>query len=43
MIKLLALDLDGTLLDSKGKVTEANRRVIRPAEVRFPPFLSIEM
>lgn len=32
MIKLLALDLDGTLLDSRGKVTEANRRAIREAE-----------
>lgn len=32
MIKLLALDLDGTLLDSKGKVPEANRVAIRAAE-----------
>ena len=32
MIKLLALDLDGTLLDSRGKVPEANRRAIRAAE-----------
>lgn len=32
MIKLLALDLDGTLLDSNGKVTEANRTAIREAE-----------
>lgn len=34
MIKLLALDLDGTLLDSHGKVPEANRRAIRAAEDR---------
>lgn len=32
MIKLLALDLDGTLLDSTGKVPEPNRRAIRAAE-----------
>lgn len=32
MIKLLALDLDGTVLDSRGLVTEANRRAIRAAE-----------
>ncbi|MBV9240554.1 MAG: HAD-IIB family hydrolase, partial [Acidobacteria bacterium] len=32
MIKLLALDLDGTLLDSTGQVPEANRRAIRDAE-----------
>jgi len=32
MIKLLALDLDGTLLDSKGAVTDANRAAIRAAE-----------
>ena len=32
MIKLLALDLDGTLLDSRGKVPEANREAIRAAE-----------
>ena len=32
MIKLLALDLDGTLLDSRGNVPEANRRAIRAAE-----------
>ena len=32
MIKLLALDLDGTLLDSTGKVPEENRRAIREAE-----------
>lgn len=32
MIKLLALDLDGTLLDSRGTVTQANREAIRAAE-----------
>ena len=32
MIKLLALDLDGTLLNSQGSVTEANRNAIRAAE-----------
>lgn len=32
MIKLLALDLDGTLLDSKGKIPEANKLAIRKAE-----------
>lgn len=32
MIKLLALDLDGTLLDSKGIVTDENRAAIRAAE-----------
>ncbi len=32
MIKLLALDLDGTLLDSKGKIPEANKHAIRKAE-----------
>ena len=32
MIKLLALDLDGTTLDSSGKVSTANRRAIRAAE-----------
>jgi Cof subfamily protein (haloacid dehalogenase superfamily) len=32
VIKLLALDLDGTLLDSAGQVPEANRRAIREAE-----------
>ena len=32
MIKLLALDLDGTLLDSTAQVPEANRRAIRAAE-----------
>jgi Cof subfamily protein (haloacid dehalogenase superfamily) len=34
MIKLLALDLDGTLLDSRGQVTDDNRRAIRAAEDR---------
>lgn len=32
MIKLLALDLDGTLLNSKGKILEANKTAIRNAE-----------
>jgi Cof subfamily protein (haloacid dehalogenase superfamily) len=32
MIKLLALDLDGTLLDSKGKISDENRAAIRAAE-----------
>ncbi len=32
MIKLLALDLDGTLLDSNGKIPEANKSAIRKAE-----------
>ena len=32
MIKLLALDLDGTLLDSMGAVTDENRAAIRAAE-----------
>ncbi len=32
MIKLLALDLDGTLLDSRGKISEANKTAIRRAE-----------
>ena len=32
MIKLLALDLDGTLLNSSGKIPEANRQAIRKAE-----------
>jgi Cof subfamily protein (haloacid dehalogenase superfamily) len=32
MIKLLALDLDGTLLDSKGKIPDANLEAIRRAE-----------
>jgi Cof subfamily protein (haloacid dehalogenase superfamily) len=31
-IKLLALDLDGTVLDSRGRVPEANRNAIRAAE-----------
>src|SRR5687768_9842207 len=34
MIKLLALDLDGTLLNSQGNVPEANRAAIRAAEDR---------
>ena len=32
MIKLLALDLDGTLLDSTGSIPEENRKAIREAE-----------
>ena len=32
MIKLLALDLDGTLLNSRGEIPEANRNAIRDAE-----------
>ena len=32
MIKLLALDLDGTLLDTTGNIPEANRQAIRDAE-----------
>ena len=32
MIKLLALDLDGTTLNSKGKIPDANREAIRAAE-----------
>lgn len=32
MIKLLALDLDGTVLDSRGEILEENRRAIRAAE-----------
>ncbi|CAN5705532.1 Cof-type HAD-IIB family hydrolase [soil metagenome] len=32
MIKLLALDLDGTVLDSRGKIPAANRTAIRAAE-----------
>lgn len=32
MIKLLALDLDGTLLNSRGQVPEANKAAIRRAE-----------
>lgn len=34
MIKLLALDLDGTLLNSRGKISEANKLAIRKAEQR---------
>ncbi|MBS1792415.1 MAG: HAD family phosphatase [Acidobacteria bacterium] len=34
MIKLLALDLDGTLLDSRGKISEKNKKAIRRAEER---------
>jgi Cof subfamily protein (haloacid dehalogenase superfamily) len=34
MIKLLALDLDGTTLDSRGRITDANRLAIRAAEER---------
>jgi hydroxymethylpyrimidine pyrophosphatase-like HAD family hydrolase len=30
MIKLLALDLDGTLLDSSGNVPEANNANVQP-------------
>ena len=32
MIKLLALDLDGTTLDSRGEIPDANRQAIRAAE-----------
>jgi Cof subfamily protein (haloacid dehalogenase superfamily) len=32
MIKLLALDLDGTLLNSRGKISEENKTAIRMAE-----------
>src|SRR5262245_54582567 len=32
MIKLLALDLDGTTLNSSGQVPDTNRRAIRAAE-----------
>src|SRR5689334_1568172 len=32
MIKLLTLDLDGTLLNSSGQIPEANRQAIRQAE-----------
>jgi Cof subfamily protein (haloacid dehalogenase superfamily) len=32
MIKLLALDLDGTVLNSQGKIPDANRNAIRAAE-----------
>jgi Cof subfamily protein (haloacid dehalogenase superfamily) len=34
MIKLLALDLDGTLLDSRGQIPDFNRDAIRAAEDR---------
>ncbi|HVF31234.1 MAG TPA: Cof-type HAD-IIB family hydrolase [Pyrinomonadaceae bacterium] len=34
MIKLLALDLDGTLLNSRGEVSDVNRNAIRSAEDR---------
>ncbi|HEX8288823.1 MAG TPA: Cof-type HAD-IIB family hydrolase [Pyrinomonadaceae bacterium] len=34
MIKLLALDLDGTLLNSKGVISEANKQAIKKAEER---------
>lgn len=34
MIKLLALDLDGTLLDSRGKISDANRDAVRAAEAK---------
>ena len=33
MIKLLALDLDGTTLDSRGKIPEANKEAIKNAEL----------
>ncbi|MFN6964006.1 MAG: Cof-type HAD-IIB family hydrolase [Pyrinomonadaceae bacterium] len=32
MIKLLALDLDGTLMNSRGQISDANREAIRRAE-----------
>lgn len=32
MVKLLALDLDGTLLNSRGEISDANRDAIRRAE-----------
>jgi Cof subfamily protein (haloacid dehalogenase superfamily) len=32
MIKLLALDLDGTLLDSRGEISETNKKAIKQAE-----------
>jgi len=32
MIKLLALDLDGTLLNSRGKISKENKQAIRKAE-----------
>ena len=31
MIKLISLDLDGTLLDPKGRVTSASKRAIAKA------------
>ena len=34
MIKLLALDLDGTTLNSQGEIPDANRKAIRAAEER---------
>ena len=34
MIKLLALDLDGTTLNSNGQITDANREAIRAAEAK---------
>lgn len=34
MIKLLALDLDGTLLDSRGKISDENKAAVREAEKR---------
>lgn len=34
MIKLLALDLDGTTLNSSGQITNANRAAIRAAEAK---------
>ena len=33
-IKLLALDLDGTTLDSRGKISEANKQAIKRAELK---------
>lgn len=32
MIKLLALDLDGTLLNSKKKVSEGNKKALEAAK-----------
>src|SRR5919199_2496567 len=34
MVRLVALDLDGTLLDSRGHVSERNRRAIEAARAR---------
>src|SRR5919199_1596351 len=34
MVRLVALDLDGTLLDSRGRLSERNRRAIREARSR---------